>query len=144
MLQEYSDAPEVFDITLNWEGFSGEIPTWEMGYTRERDTLIPNFPNLLSGSCSDKCFMDSTRFSVDEIKAHPLGIEGWLNERWARKDRLTEEFIEAQRFPGDEEDDYDDDSMGKLLQAGPILAAGLFETLLLLTLLGSVLSSQNQ
>ena len=34
---------------MAYSGYSGEIPTWEMGYTRDRDVDIPNLGALLKG-----------------------------------------------------------------------------------------------
>lgn len=141
LLDKYGEPPEVFDMTINWEGYSGEIPTWEMGYTRERDTMIPNFPNLLAGTCSERCHMNSEKFSFDDVTSHPRGVEGWLHERWVRKDELMEQFIQQQQFPGEQEDDFDVDSLGKILAAGPIVLAGLTEVLVLLFIVSSVLFS---
>lgn len=79
---------------MNWDGYSGEIPTWEMGYTRKKDVLIPNFLNLLTGQCATTCHIDSRQFTVDEIMSHEEGVTGWLDERWARKNDLLHHFIE--------------------------------------------------
>ena len=139
LFQEYGASPEVFDISMNWDGYSGEIPTWEMGYSRKRDKMIPNFANMLSGVCTERCHMNSEKFSYDDVASHPQGVEGWLTERWVRKDELMEQFIESQRFPGDQVDDYDDDSLGKILQAGPILLAALTEIIVLTSILSAIL-----
>lgn len=34
---------------MGYTGYSGEIPSWEMGYTRDRDVDVPNLGALLKG-----------------------------------------------------------------------------------------------
>ncbi|CAN0533932.1 unnamed protein product, partial [Laminaria digitata] len=34
---------------MGYTGYGGEIPTWEMGYGRDRDVDIPNLGTLLRG-----------------------------------------------------------------------------------------------
>lgn len=34
---------------MAYSGYSGEIPSWEMGYTRDSDVDIPNLGALLKG-----------------------------------------------------------------------------------------------
>lgn len=34
---------------MAYSGYSGEIPSWEMGYTRDRDVDVPNLGALLKG-----------------------------------------------------------------------------------------------
>lgn len=34
---------------MGYTGYSGEIPSWEMGYTRDKDVDVPNLGALLKG-----------------------------------------------------------------------------------------------
>jgi len=103
ILNEYSEfPPEVYDMTMSFDGYSGEVPTWEMGYSRKVDVLVPTVSTFIMGTASKRCHLDSRKFSYHEIKSHPEGVEGWLDERWERKDGLMHSFGEEQGFPAKE------------------------------------------
>lgn len=103
MIKKHSgEFPEVFDMTMSFDSYSGEIPTWEMGYTRNRDILIPNHSTLVLGKCSRRCHLDCRKFSVEDIEKHPYGVEGWLDDRWIRKDRLLQKYTLKQGFDPEE------------------------------------------
>lgn len=97
-LEDY-DA-QVLDITMTFESFSGEIPTWQMQYEREIDNRVPNMKKVLIGEGGD-CFMDIEEFSLRDLKkdGNP-SIQEWLDKRWQRKDRLLSEFASNGTFPG--------------------------------------------
>lgn len=117
-------------MTLNWDSYSGEIPTWEMGYSRERDRKIPSFPGVLNGTSSESCHMDSCKFSIEEVAGHPEGIQGWLNDRWERKDRLLEEFIRLKRFPGEAVEQGEEETWQRVAKSVPIVFSAALELLI--------------
>ncbi len=93
VLENLADKnPIIMDVTLGFESYSGEIPTWEMGYERNRDHLVPNVKKLFAGMAGD-VFMDVQEFTRDEIIHFPHGgIQGWLDQRWERKDSILADF----------------------------------------------------
>mmetsp|Transcript_2945 Transcript_2945/g.3365 ORF Transcript_2945/g.3365 Transcript_2945/m.3365 type:complete len:459 (-) Transcript_2945:131-1507(-) len=102
LLNEHSEyPPEIFDVTMNFDGYSGEIPTWEMGYTRNVDVLVPTINTFIMGTAASRCHLDSRKFTYSEVKSHPEGVEGWLDEQWVRKERLMLKFAEEQGFPSE-------------------------------------------
>jgi lysocardiolipin and lysophospholipid acyltransferase len=92
--------PEIVDITMAFESFSGEIPTWEMGYERNVDHLVPNAKKLMAGMAGD-VFIDIQTFSIEDIAQHPDGLRGWLDDRWIRKDHFLKHFAKHEEFPLD-------------------------------------------
>jgi 1-acyl-sn-glycerol-3-phosphate acyltransferase len=90
--------PEIIDVTMAFESFSGEIPTWEMGYERNNDHLIPNAKKLMAGMSGD-VFMDVQIFETADVLNHPEGVQGWLDERWVRKDTFLKHFARDESFP---------------------------------------------
>jgi lysocardiolipin and lysophospholipid acyltransferase len=92
--------PEIVDVTLAFESFSGEIPTWEMGYERNNDHLVPNAKKLMAGMSGD-VFIDVRTFSTKDVLTHPGGVKAWLDERWVRKDQFLKHFVKNEAFPRD-------------------------------------------
>jgi len=101
---------EIYDQTMAFDSYSGEIPSWEQGYGRRTDILIPNFTSLMSGRASKRCYIDSRKFSykevqeqyADEISSSETDwLERFLDDRWLRKEHLLREFIDKHEFPGD-------------------------------------------
>ncbi|GBG31411.1 1-acyl-sn-glycerol-3-phosphate acyltransferase 3 [Hondaea fermentalgiana] len=90
---------DVFDQTMAFDTYSGEVPDWEMGFKRNVDTGVPNFQTMFLGRASRRCHIDSRRFSYRQLKQeYQDSLENWLDERWARKESLLREFIEHQQF----------------------------------------------
>ncbi|CAM9241241.1 unnamed protein product [Ectocarpus sp. 12 AP-2014] len=86
----------VYDITMGYTGYSGEIPSWEMGYTRDRDVDVPNLGALLKGRAPGPVHLHVEKHCVDDIAGDG---KAWLDATWARKDALLRRFIEDGRFP---------------------------------------------
>jgi lysocardiolipin and lysophospholipid acyltransferase len=90
-LREY----EIYDITMTFQGYSGEVPTWEMGYERNEDFLIPNVQKLIYGMEIGDCYLDVQRF---DSLAPTTSLQQWLDERWQVKDDLLKHFVKNQQF----------------------------------------------
>eukprot|EP00903_Cladosiphon_okamuranus_P020541 g18854.t1 len=86
----------VYDVTMAYTGYSGEIPTWEMGYTRDTDVDIPNLGALLKGRAPGPVHLHVEKHHVEDIAGDG---KAWLDATWARKDALLQRFIEDGRFP---------------------------------------------
>mmetsp|Transcript_13869 Transcript_13869/g.26924 ORF Transcript_13869/g.26924 Transcript_13869/m.26924 type:complete len:455 (+) Transcript_13869:903-2267(+) len=90
---------EVYDQTMAFDTYSGEVPDWEMGFKRNIDTGVPNFQTMFLGRASKRCHIDSRRFSFRQLRQeYKDNLENWLDERWARKESLLREFIDYQQF----------------------------------------------
>jgi len=100
VLNEHSPhAPEIFDLTMSFESYSGEIPTWEAAYSRNVDVLVPNFTKLIMGTSSQRVAIDSQRFCYREMLSSGVDLQQWLDDRWLRKERLMKNFAEHEHFP---------------------------------------------
>ncbi|CAN0128810.1 unnamed protein product [Pylaiella littoralis] len=86
----------VYDVTMAYSGYSGEVPSWEMGYSRDRDVDIPNLGGLLKGRAPGPVHLHVEKHLVDDIAGDG---KTWLDATWARKDALLQRFIEDGRFP---------------------------------------------
>jgi len=91
----------IYDVTMAFSGYTGEVPTYEMGYERSRDVGIPNAGKVLMGHKTEVHLDVRAIPSTEILEKHP-SIEKWLDERFARKDRLLKYFAEHQQFPVDE------------------------------------------
>jgi len=98
--------PEIIDVTMAFESFSGEVPTWEMGYERNKDHLVPNSKKLVMGM-SGEVFMDVRTIDASVVVNHAGGIKGWLDERWQRKDNLLKHFVQHGEFSRESCSDYE-------------------------------------
>lgn len=91
----------VYDTTMAFGGYKGEIPPASIGYEREKDLEVPSVNKLLSGHITSEVHVNMERFPLAEVVSAPGGIEGWLDSRWKRKDEMMIYFAEHQRFPPD-------------------------------------------
>ncbi len=107
-------TPIIYDLTLAYHGYSGEVPTWEMGYGREHDVDTPNVEDMLRGRACPRVHVHVKVYEGDE--AVRTDVEGWLDARWKEKDVLLERFIHEQCF----------DERGRIVQPEGSLAALLF------------------
>jgi len=87
--------PSVYDITVAYDGFHGEVPDWELGFGRAEDTDIGQLDCFLAGR-SQKCV--HVHFKKYEGKDVD---EDFLDNRWKEKDALLSAFRENQTFPKD-------------------------------------------
>lgn len=87
---------DVYDLTMNFTGYSGEIPTWDMGYERNKDFAVPNVHKLFFGMEVGECHMDVVNLGM--VTAKGRALEQLLDERWARKDQLQREFAQHQHW----------------------------------------------
>jgi hypothetical protein len=99
VLRELHGTPsvEVFDLTFSYEGWTGVLPATDKA--RRAGSLVPNYNNLLRGSCAASIHVDSVAFVPSDITEHAGGVQGWLDQRWARKDALLRHFKDHHCFP---------------------------------------------
>lgn len=91
--------PDIYDLTLAFPTYSGEVPSFDMGYDRNEDTEVPSMKSLLAGtSPSSPVSIHSQKYSYDEAVEN---LEAFLDARWKEKEERMNYFIEHQRFPGD-------------------------------------------
>ncbi len=88
--------PDIYDLTMVFPSYSGEIPTFEMGYDRKIDTQVPSMKTLLAGKYPGSISLHAKKYSYDEAYAN---IEQFLDTRWAEKDARMEHYIKHQSFP---------------------------------------------
>jgi len=100
-LECLTNADCVYDVTLCYDGYTGEIPTYEDGYDRQRDKAIPSFQKVLKGFCPKKVYFHITRRPIP-----PLDLDNftrWLDECWLEKDRRLDQFVKKQTLVLDNE-----------------------------------------
>eukprot|EP00924_Labyrinthula_sp_SR-Ha-C_P005198 maker-scaffold_1-snap-gene-24.14-mRNA-1 protein AED:0.01 eAED:0.01 QI:115/1/1/1/1/1/3/173/483 len=89
---------ELFDLTMSFKGYSGEVPTWEMGYSRRYDTMIPTIKTYIMGTSSRDCCFQSTKFTMEEIFDKNKNLELFLDKRWIQKEKDLTYFANAQSY----------------------------------------------
>mmetsp|Transcript_731 Transcript_731/g.898 ORF Transcript_731/g.898 Transcript_731/m.898 type:complete len:620 (-) Transcript_731:733-2592(-) len=94
-----NDDTEVYDLTIQYKGYSGEVPLSSMGWKRDKDVLVPTLLKLLVGHASNQIHIDSRLWKLRDVVNHENGVQGWLDESFERKDELTKSFIKDQKFP---------------------------------------------
>ncbi|OQR84292.1 1-acyl-sn-glycerol-3-phosphate acyltransferase [Achlya hypogyna] len=90
-----SIKPEIYDVTVAYSGYSGEVPTYAMGYDRATDKSVPNMKHVLARVASEPVHLHVTKHKYDDVVDNP---EAFLDRQWVRKDALMHEFIEHQEF----------------------------------------------
>lgn len=76
----------VYDATMAYAGYSGEIPAWKLRFERERDKELPNVPRLLKGEPGRFVRVHADAFRASDID------EEWLDRRWTLKNSRLEKF----------------------------------------------------
>lgn len=142
-LRQTGQTPLIYDLTIGYHSYSGEIPSWEMGYGRHRDTEVPTVEGLLRGRACPRVHLHA---SVHEGSASVLeDPQAFLDARWREKDALLGRLIQTGGFaaPGDEDEGtakarvlHPRGSLASLLflLCVPLLIGLLLPALLLLTL----------
>jgi len=108
----------VYDSTMAYAGYRGEVPAWDLGFERADDVELPNAAKLFKGQHGDHVRLHTVAYRAAEIFADdgfatPLDAlkapeaesiaQRWLDARWVEKDaRMT-----AYAADGDFADDGD-------------------------------------
>ncbi|KAL4176378.1 hypothetical protein KRP22_001321 [Phytophthora ramorum] len=92
--------PDIYDFTLAFPSYSGEVPTFDMGYGRKVDTEVPSMKSLLAGQAPQgRVAIHSRKFSYEDAATD---LQGFLDARWKEKEERLNYFIKHQQFPADE------------------------------------------
>eukprot|EP00633_Aureoumbra_lagunensis_P007520 CAMPEP_0197309572 /NCGR_PEP_ID=MMETSP0891-20130614/8147_1 /TAXON_ID=44058 ORGANISM="Aureoumbra lagunensis, Strain CCMP1510" /NCGR_SAMPLE_ID=MMETSP0891 /ASSEMBLY_ACC=CAM_ASM_000534 /LENGTH=500 /DNA_ID=CAMNT_0042794705 /DNA_START=158 /DNA_END=1660 /DNA_ORIENTATION=+ len=102
----------VYDATMAYAGYGGEVPRWELGFDRENDTDLPNVAKLVNGRPGTFVRIDATAHRASEILVPNASLstdqidpddrrraEQWLDNAWGRKQQLLESFAASGDFP---------------------------------------------
>lgn len=88
--------PDIYDLTIAFPTYSGEVPTFEMGYGRKTDTRVPSMKSLLAGQGPPHVAIHAKKYAYDDAMQ---GLEQFLDERWQEKEERLNYFITHQKFP---------------------------------------------
>jgi lysocardiolipin and lysophospholipid acyltransferase len=101
ILDAVADAkPDIYDLTLAFPSYSGEVPTYDMGYGRKVDTEVPSMKSLLAGKQpAGRVALHSRKFKYEDAATD---LQVFLDARWKEKEDRLNYFIDHQRFPGEE------------------------------------------
>ncbi|TDH70632.1 hypothetical protein CCR75_005549 [Bremia lactucae] len=89
--------PDIYDLTLAFPSYSGEVPTYQMGYTRQFDTEVPSMKSLLAGKQPlGRVALHSQRYSYEDVAKD---LQGFLDARWKEKEARLTYFMKHQAFP---------------------------------------------
>ncbi|TYZ61178.1 hypothetical protein PybrP1_012394 [[Pythium] brassicae (nom. inval.)] len=94
--------PDIYDLTLAFPTYSGEVPTFEMGYSRKIDTSVPSMKSLLAGQGPPHVAIHAKKYSYD---AATQNLEQFLDARWQEKEERLNYFIAHQKFPVQKDED---------------------------------------
>lgn len=88
--------PLIYDLTVAYGGYSGEVPSWAMGYGRDRDVGVPSVAEMVQGLIQPRVFVHVKTYQADHrLREDP---QKWLDARWGEKDVRLGEFIKHQAF----------------------------------------------
>ncbi|ETV84458.1 hypothetical protein H257_03660, partial [Aphanomyces astaci] len=98
MLDAFKDSPvqpTILDVTMAFPSYSGEVPTYEMGYDRHVDVDLPSMKKLLMGHGPSKVHFHCRHFSMADVGDD---VQAFLDALWVDKEALLNEFIQHQGF----------------------------------------------
>jgi len=97
---------EIYDATLAYDGYLDELPERSREYSLSgKYPIIPSYKNVLKGTASSDIHLNLKIFNRDDIVSHEGGVQGWLEERWQRKDEILQHFATYAAFPPDENEE---------------------------------------
>lgn len=100
MLDAVQDVkPDIYDMTIAFPSYSGEVPTFAMGYSRNIDTEVPSMSDLLAGKGPSRVSIHSKKYSYDQATEN---LESFLDARWKEKEARLNHFIQHQQFDPEE------------------------------------------
>jgi len=82
----------VYDVTIGYPSYSGEIPTYEMGYTRRKDIEIPSFLSVLLGKPPGVIRVHVKRRVINKEIIENNFVQ-WVDDVWKEKDQRLTQFI---------------------------------------------------
>lgn len=92
----------IYDATLAYAGYSGEVPAWKLGFERARDVELPNVARLLRGQPGRfvRVHCDAFRASdlVRDVDDVERGLVKWLDDRWTLKNTMLQTFAVEEDF----------------------------------------------
>lgn len=89
--------PDIYDLTIAYPTYSGEVPTYDMEYDRKVDTGIPSMKTLIANqSMLQPVAIHGQKFTYDEACGD---LEKFLDTRWAEKEVRLAHYIKHQAFP---------------------------------------------
>ena len=85
---------DVYDVTIIYDEFSGEVPTWQMGFDRKIDTELPNCGKLFSGNIPKgrPTRVHFRKYRSDEVLQ--VGTEKFLDDLFVQKDEFIQSFVD--------------------------------------------------
>lgn len=95
--------PDIYDLTIAFPSYSGEVPTFDMGYDRKTDTAVPSMKSLLAGQAPGSVSIHAQKFAFDDVTAD---LQGFLDARWQEKEQRMNHFIKHQQFPAKEGEEH--------------------------------------
>jgi len=88
----------VYDMTIAYSSYTGEIPTWEMGYTRNKDLEIPSISKMMKFETCKEVHIHIKMATAAQVLEN---TEQWLDKAWSEKEFLMTHFASHQSFPED-------------------------------------------
>ena len=91
---------DIYDLTLAFPSYSGEVPSYDMGYGRKLDAEVPSMKSLVAGKQpAGSVAIHSRKFRYEDAVKD---LQGFLDARWKEKEERLNYFIEHQQFSGEE------------------------------------------
>jgi len=92
----------IYDVTVGYDGYSGEIPSYDIGYERTVDLKVPSFKKVLSGQIPEKIHYHVVRRERPQT-ADVEEFTKWIDNIWSEKDKRLTQFIEKKTLLLDNE-----------------------------------------
>eukprot|EP00667_Euglena_gracilis_P012879 EG_transcript_13255 len=99
IVEPMPDSVKVYDCTMVYSAYTGDIPNWNDGYDRKKDKEVPNLQKMFTGMRTPQTYVHIKEYTVGAIKK--CGTEKWLDERWVEKDAILAHYATTGRMPDD-------------------------------------------
>ena len=94
----------VYDATMAYSGYRGEVPAWDLGFERNDDVDLPNAAKLFKGAHGDHVRVHVNAYRASEIFEGDIRKDAdskattWLDERWVEKNSRMKAFATTGDF----------------------------------------------
>eukprot|EP00670_Eutreptiella_braarudii_P006175 CAMPEP_0174284272 /NCGR_PEP_ID=MMETSP0809-20121228/5021_1 /TAXON_ID=73025 ORGANISM="Eutreptiella gymnastica-like, Strain CCMP1594" /NCGR_SAMPLE_ID=MMETSP0809 /ASSEMBLY_ACC=CAM_ASM_000658 /LENGTH=275 /DNA_ID=CAMNT_0015379697 /DNA_START=239 /DNA_END=1066 /DNA_ORIENTATION=- len=97
VLDTIPENTKVYDATMVYSKYTGDIPDWDDGYERKKDKEVPSLTKMFGGFKTPPTYIHMKASTAKEIKEQ--GIQDWLDKSWVEKDTVLSEYATTGKMP---------------------------------------------
>jgi len=95
------NVTHIYDLTIAYPTYTGEVPTVNDGHSRKRDVGIPSLYTALGADTpTDKIHIHVAKYEVEKVKEN---LTEFLDQAWLKKEKRLHQFMDQKTLLLDKE-----------------------------------------